>query len=179
MRRLSLFIVVGFSAALIVCHVAAAQPTRAPSSVAVSSLEEPIYDCERQVTAWTRAKNLEIAFLVLTLALGAVISALQASKMSSVKVITVVLGIVTAILTGVNSTVFPADVKTLRRAIVDGDAVIQQLWVKLHTLQRYLDGQHGRNQEFEKPRAGFTASCVCASALFATRLDAKNAGRNY
>jgi hypothetical protein len=135
MRRLSLFIVVGFSAALIVCHVAAAQPTRAPSSVAVSSLEEPIYDCERQVTAWTRAKNLEIAFLVLTLALGAVISALQASKMSSVKVITVVLGIVTAILTGVNSTVFPADVKTLRRAIVDGDAVIQQLWVKLHTLQ--------------------------------------------
>jgi len=49
---------------------------------------------------------------------------------------TIILGIITAILTGVNGIVFPADVKTLRRAVADGNAVIGQLWVKLEPLQR-------------------------------------------
>jgi hypothetical protein len=132
MGRISVFVVVGLLATLLVCRVSGAQT---PAGAAANTLENPIRDCERQVASWRRGQNVEIVFLVLTLAVGAVISALQASKMRSVKPITVVLGIITAILTGVNGTVFPADVKTLGRAIVDGDAVIRQLWVKLGFLQ--------------------------------------------
>jgi hypothetical protein len=133
MRRICGFLAIGLLAVIfLACGVAMAQ---APASKAVSNLEKPIHDCERQVASWRRAQNVEIAFVIITLALGAIISALQASKKPSIKPITVVLGVITAVLTGVNGTLFPADVKTLGRAAVDGDAVIRQLWVKLGPLQ--------------------------------------------
>lgn len=132
MRRVCVFVVVGLLTALFVCRGAGAQ---APAGAADSILQKPIHECERQVASWKRDQQVEITFIVLTIVLGAVTSGLQAWKKPLVKPITGVLGIIMAILTGVNGTVFPGDVKTLGRAIADGDAVIGQLWIKLNSLQ--------------------------------------------
>jgi hypothetical protein len=100
-----------------------------------SDLERPLHRCEQQVASWQRAEILEIGFLVATIAIGVIIAGVQASKNNLVKNVTVVLGIVSAILTGINSTLFPADVKALRRAIFDGNAAIDQLWIKVHAAE--------------------------------------------
>jgi len=66
-------------------------------------------ECDKEQGEHQRARSpVEIAFLVLTLALGSVISALKASKKPSVKPVTIVFGIVPAILIEVNGTVFPS-----------------------------------------------------------------------
>ena len=140
MRRIVLFLFLGLLAAsILVIGVASAQ---APGNAAgASNLEKPIRNCEQQVSGWRRAEAVEITFLIITFALGAVIAALQKLETPAAKNATIVLGIVTAILTGVNGTVFPADVKTLRRAVSDGNAVIGQLYIKLEPLQsRQLSG---------------------------------------
>jgi len=107
----------------------------APSSAAVSDLERPIHSCEQQVTGWRREERAEIAFVVIIIACGVVISALQKTDGKWAKPATVVLGVVTAILTGVNSRVFTADDKTLRRATFEGNGVISQLWVMIDTMK--------------------------------------------
>jgi len=134
MRRIILLLPAGLLAALVlVIGFANAQaPANKP---AISNLEKPIYNCERQVAGWRRTAATEITFIAIALALGAIVSGLQASKSSAAKQATVVLGIMIAILTGVNGSLFPADVKTLRRAAADGDAVIGQLWIKVGPLQ--------------------------------------------
>ena len=95
-----------------------------------SDLEKPIQNCIRQVAGWRHAEALEIASLAVTLALGVIIAAVQRKNEGAAQSTTVVLGIIVAILTGVNGLVFPADVKTLRRTASDGDAIINQLWVQ-------------------------------------------------
>jgi hypothetical protein len=135
MRRIGVLLFLGLLAASLLFGNAASAQTPASTATNASNFVIPIHKCEQQVAGWQRSESIEIAFLVITFALGAVISALQASKRPAAKKTTVALGIITAILTGVNGTLFPADVKTLRRAIADGNAVIGQLWVKLGPLQ--------------------------------------------
>src|ERR1700758_3692004 len=82
-----------------------------------------------------RTEIVEIVFLLLTSSLGVVIAYLQKFTNDAARNGTKVLGLISALLIGVNSTVFPADVKTLRRAVFDGNAVIDQLWIKVHAAQ--------------------------------------------
>jgi hypothetical protein len=87
------------------------------------------------VATWQHAEILQIGVLVAAFSIGVIIAAVQASKKEVIKNVTIVLGIVSAILTGVNGTLFPADVKALRRAIFDGNAAIDQLWIKVHVAE--------------------------------------------
>jgi hypothetical protein len=119
-------LVLGFS----ISHAQTAGSQHAPTA-----LEMPIHHCEKQVALWQRTEWLELGFIVATLALGATISALQALKSDAAKNTTIVLGILTAILTGVNGSVFPADVKTLRRAVTEGGNDVDQLWLKVQAAQ--------------------------------------------
>ncbi len=134
MRRIMLLVSVGLLASILVPFCVLRAQTSTNNS-GPSDLERPIYNCQQQVAAWQRTEIIEIVFLVLTLSLGVVIAALQKFKNDAAKNATILLGVISAILTGVNGTVFPADVKTLRRAVFDGSAVIDQLWVKVHAAQ--------------------------------------------
>jgi len=134
MRRTTLLVSIGLLAAVVlVVGVSSAQaPANQP---AVSNLDKPINDCEREVKGWQHAEVIEIVVLAMTCAIGVIISGLQKSANPAIKTATVVLGLAAAILTGINSIVFPADVKTLRRAVSDGSAVIRQLWTKAELLK--------------------------------------------
>jgi hypothetical protein len=134
MRRIILLVSVGLLASIVVPFCILRAQTSTANSGA-NNLEKPIYNCERQVAAWQRAEFVEIVFLVVTSALGVFIAALQKFTNNAARNATIVLGVVSAILTGVNGTVFPADVKTLRRAVFDGNAVIDQLWIKVHAAE--------------------------------------------
>jgi len=134
MRRTILLVSIGLLAAVVL--VVGVSSAQAPASQpAISNLDKPINDCEREVRGWKHAEVIEIVVLAMTCAVGVLISGLQKSVNPSAKQATVVLGFVTAILTGINSIVFPADVKTLRRAVSDGSAVIRQLWTKSELLK--------------------------------------------
>src|SRR5258708_3838922 len=133
MRRIILLVSVGLLAIAVPFCILRAQTSTNNSST--SDLERPIHNCERQVAAWQRVEIGEIVLLVVTFSLGVIIAALQKLKNDAAKNATIVLGVVTAILTGVNGTLFPADVKTLRRAVFDGDAVINQMWIKVQAAE--------------------------------------------
>ncbi len=102
---------------------------------AISDLERPINSCEQQIAGWRREERLEIVSVVAVSAFGVFISALQKSANPWPKRITFALGIATAILTGINSRVFTADDRTLRRATFEGNGVIRQLWVLVDTMK--------------------------------------------
>jgi|HubBroStandDraft_1064217.scaffolds.fasta_scaffold03750_2 hypothetical protein len=133
MRRIMLFVSVGLLAVVVPFCILHAQTSTNHSDA--SDLERPIHNCERQVASWRRVEIVEIVFLVVTFSLGGVIAALQKLKNDAAKNATIVLGVITAMLTGVNGTLFPADVKTLRRAVFDGDAVINQMWIKVQAAE--------------------------------------------
>jgi len=89
-----------------------AQATKA----AVSDLERPIHACEQQVNGWRRQAAVQIVFLVVVVLAGVAVSGLQKSPKQSAKTAIVVLGLTTTALTGINSRVFTADDRTLRKA---------------------------------------------------------------
>jgi hypothetical protein len=99
-----------------------------------SDLERPIHACEQQVASWRSEERIEIAFVIAVIVFGVIISTLQGLNSRWTKTTTLVLGVATAIITSVNSRVFTADDRTLRRAAFEGDAVIRQLWVMADTM---------------------------------------------
>ncbi len=133
MRRvtllLSLWLLVAVSLTL---NSSLAQPgaTKAVSS----DLERPIHACEQQVASWRSEERIEIAFVIAVIVFGVIISTLQGLNSRWTKTTTLVLGVATAIITSVNSRVFTADDRTLRRAAFESDAVIRQLWVMADTM---------------------------------------------
>jgi hypothetical protein len=134
MKRIVLLISTGLLGTVFL-SVGVLRPQSATGGSTASDLERPIHRYEEQVASWQRAKILEIGFLVAASSIGVIIAFVQRSKHKVVKNVTVLLGIVSTILTGVNSTLFPADVKALQRAVFDGNAVIDQLWIKLHAAE--------------------------------------------
>ena len=106
-----------------------------PSAPTTSDLERPIHACEMQVAGWRRDGNTELTFVIIIFIGGIVIAILQKKEDTWAKVTAGVLGIVTAILTGVNSRVFTADDKTLKQAAFEGQAVISQLYVHVDTIK--------------------------------------------
>ncbi len=109
---------------------------QAPATTVTSDLDRPIRACENQVASWRHEAYLEIALVVAVIIFGATISAVQKSKGKWATRSTVVLGVLTAILTAVNSRVFSADDRTLRRAAFEGDSVIGQLWVAADSMKQ-------------------------------------------
>jgi hypothetical protein len=108
--------------------------TTAPAHV-ITDLERPIHACEQQVKGWQSEEHVEIILVIVVIALGVIISALQGSSSKWAKTTTLLLGIGTAILAGINSRIFTADDRTLRRAAFEGEAVIGQLWIIVDTLK--------------------------------------------
>ena len=128
MRRVTLLIFVGLLAVVLTSSISRAQ---SPASSDTSELDKPIQSCLKQVASWRHEAATELTLVVAVSVFGILIATLQKSKDDRAKKATAVLGVVTAVLTGVNSRVFTADDRTLRRAAFDGDAVINQLWVKV------------------------------------------------
>lgn len=143
MRRIMLLVSVGLLASILVpwCVLRAQTST---NNSGPSDLERPIYNCQRQVAAWQRAEIIEIACLLLASSLGLVIAYLQKVNNDTARKASSLLGLISALLVGVNSVVFPADVKTLRRAVFDGNAVIDQLWIKVHAAQNQQSSAEDR-----------------------------------
>ena len=134
MRRITLLIFTGLLVAVYLTpNILFAQ--NPPSSAAISDLERPIHACQQQVASWRREEGVEIAFVVAVIVFGVVISSLHTSDDKWARKMTLALGILTAILTGINSRVFTADDRTLRRATFEGDGVISQLWVMVDTIK--------------------------------------------
>jgi hypothetical protein len=134
MRRLTLLISIGFllAACLAPGGVLAQDPA---TSAASSNLDRPIHACEQQVASWQREAYIEIAFVVAVIIFGVLVSALQGSSSLWAKRAILLLGIATAILTGITSRVFTADDRTLRRAAFEGNLVVSQLWVMADNLK--------------------------------------------
>src|SRR5437867_4975101 len=105
------------------------------TNAAISDLERPIHACEQQVASWTHEEKVEKFFVIVAFICGVVIASVQGSKKTWAKALAVSLGLVVAILTGVNSRAFTADDRTLGRAAFKGSTVINQLWVLVDTLK--------------------------------------------
>ena len=106
-----------------------------PTAAAISDLERPIHACEQQVASWRHEELVEIAFVVAVIVFGVIISSLHALNDNWARKTTLALGVSTAILTGINSRIFTADDRTLRRATFEGNGVISQLWVMVDTMK--------------------------------------------
>ncbi len=93
-----------------------------------SALDKPILRCEKQVASWQREAHIEIVLVIAVIIFGVVVSGLHGSNSPWAKKATLLLGIGTAIITGINSRVFTADDRTLRRAAFEGNAIINEMW---------------------------------------------------
>ena len=101
----------------------------AQSSGALSGLDRTLQSCQRQVLSWQHQATTELVLAVIIAVLGGLVSLLQKSDQQLAKRITIGLGIAIMVLTAVNSRVFLADDRTLRRAAFDGNAVINELFI--------------------------------------------------
>lgn len=135
MNRFALFLSMGILIAVFL--IPESVHAQVPATNAVTSeIEQPIRGCEQQVASWLREAHIEIAFIVAVIVFGVVISTLQGSKTGWAKRVTVLLAVGTAILTGINSRVFTADDRTLRRAAFEGNAIIGQMWILVDSMNR-------------------------------------------
>ena len=134
MRRITLLISIGLLVVVyLTLNILFAQ--NPPTAAAISDLERPIHACEQQVASWRREERVEIAFVVAVIVFGVIISSLHALNDNWARKTTLALGVATAILTGINSRIFTADDRTLRRATFEGNGVISQLWVMADTMK--------------------------------------------
>lgn len=101
----------------------------------INEMERPIHACEQQVKQWESEEHTEIAMVIVVIALGVIISGLQGSSARWAKVTTLCLGMVTAILAGINPRIFTADDRTLKRAAFEGETIINKLWIIMDTLK--------------------------------------------
>ena len=94
-----------------------------------SGIERTLQNCQHDISGWRRDAAVEITLAILIIVLGGSVSLLQKSDEKWAKRATVGLGVAISILTGVNSRLFLADDRTLRRAAFDGGSVLNELLV--------------------------------------------------
>jgi len=125
--RLTRFVSIGF----LLCLCVATPHTRGQSApiIALSGVERTMQNCQLQVASWQRDADIEIALAVVIIILGGAVSFIQKANTQLAKWVTVGLGVAISILTGVNSRIFIADDRTLRRAAFDGSSVVNELLI--------------------------------------------------
>jgi hypothetical protein len=123
MKRLLLC---GWIFALMAASLAPA-PLRAQSVATTNPFEKSIQEIQNQITAWDHQANMQIVLVIAVVIFGAVISVLQKSTGNAAKVATIVLGLATSIVTGINAKVFSVDYRSLQRAAMEGNAIVRKL----------------------------------------------------
>lgn len=125
LKRITLF---AFAALLLAgCLHVENMHAQSPNAGA-SDFEKPIRDYEKQIASWEREGDLEIALVIAVIVFGPLISLFQKWTSQWAKVATIVLGLATSIITGINSKAFTADYRALHLAAIDGRAITAQLW---------------------------------------------------
>lgn len=116
--------------------------------------DKPVEDVRQEIQRWERNANIQISFVIAIILFGALISAFQGSTQKWGKVATLVLGITTSVLTGINAKVFSQDYRTLQSAATEGRVILK----RLDTIVAYF--QAGvQNRVQEKGRQ----ECIAAS----------------
>jgi len=116
----------GWILALMAASLAPA-PLRAQSAATTNPFEKSIQEIQNQITAWDHQASIQIVLVIAVVVFGAVISVLQKSTGNAAKVATVVLGLATSIVTGINAKVFSVDYRSLQRAAMEGNAIVRKL----------------------------------------------------
>lgn len=122
------FALIGFLLAVCLCPSSACSQSGSASSTQ-SGIERTLQNCQRDIAGWSHEAALEITLAILIIILGGAVSLLQKSDEKWAKRATVGLGVAISIFTGVNSRIFLADDRTLRRAAFDGRSVLNELLV--------------------------------------------------
>lgn len=91
--------------------------------------EKTVADVRSQIGQWDTSANLQGTLVITVIALGVLIAAFQATSNKWAKVAVFVMGILSAIGTGVSSSklVFTADYRTLRQAVAQGDTIVARM----------------------------------------------------
>ncbi len=116
----------GWIFALMAASLAPA-PLGAQSAASTNPFEKSIQEIQSQITAWDHQANIQIVLVIAVVVFGAVISVLQKSTGNAAKVATIVLGLATSIVTGINAKVFSVDYRSLQRAAMEGNAIVRKL----------------------------------------------------
>jgi hypothetical protein len=89
--------------------------------------QKQIDECSRVVGNWQLQAHLQIAFVLIVILCGALITIFQGVSKGWCKPATLFLGACTTILTSVNAKVFTADYRVLQQSVIEGDDLIDQL----------------------------------------------------
>src|SRR5215472_18981599 len=93
----------------------------------VAHHQQEIQDYNRILHGWQIQARLQIAFVIAVFTFGALITIFQGMNKGWSKPVTLILGALTTILTGVNAKVFSADYRMLQRSVVDGRDLVDTL----------------------------------------------------
>lgn len=89
--------------------------------------EKPVQDIQRDIDRWDRSADIQITFIVVVIILAPFLTIFQGSTKKWAKVVTLALGVLISIFTGINARVFSADYRSYQRAATEGRAVVVTL----------------------------------------------------
>lgn len=115
---------------LLLFSVVLSSPVQADTLVDATTqayFNEILHECNAQLEAWQRLWLIEVALAFLVLALGAVSAAIQNFSFKSVKIITVVCGLIITITTGFINLVGWNDYRTLDKSIARVQSIIRNM----------------------------------------------------
>jgi hypothetical protein len=118
---------------LVLCGTLLAE--QAPPSE-IQRYRQQIDDCNQIIAGWQSQAHIQIFFIGLVIAFGALITIFQGVTKGWTKPVTLVLGASTTILTGINAQVFSADYRVLLQSAIDGSQLVDQLSETVDGLSR-------------------------------------------